>query len=105
MTLPITTSSTSAAGTRARSSAARIAIAPSSGAESVDRAPRYLPIGVRAAPTTTGVRGSLDMARRKLDEGEWREGVGEPEALPTLHSPQSAATAPAWATGLNALVA
>src|ERR687896_2057598 len=73
MTLPITTSSTSAAGTRARSSAARIAIAPSSGAASDDRAPRYFPIGVRAAPTITGVRESVVIARRKLDEvpGEW----------------------------------
>ena len=56
MTLPMMTSWTSSAGTPARSSAARMATAPSSGAVSGASAPRNLPIGVRAAATMTGVR-------------------------------------------------
>ena len=43
-------------GRRTRSSAARMAMAPSSGARERRRPPRNLPIGVRAAPTMTGVR-------------------------------------------------
>ena len=51
-TWPMTTSSILASGGRPdRSTAARIAVAPSSTAETVDRAPPNLPIGVRAALT------------------------------------------------------
>src|SRR5213592_477273 len=44
------------AGTPDRFSASRMAMPPSSGALSGESAPRNLPIGVRAAPTMTGVR-------------------------------------------------
>src|SRR6266498_1231513 len=50
------TSWTSSAGTLERFRASRMATAPNSGALSVERAPRNLPIGVRAAPTITGLR-------------------------------------------------
>src|SRR5881628_466319 len=50
------TSWTSSAGTPDRFSASRMAMPPSSGALSGESAPRNLPIGVRAAPTMTGVR-------------------------------------------------
>src|SRR5712671_6229445 len=50
------TSFTSSAGTLDLLSASRMAIAPSSGALSEESAPRNFPIGVRAAPTITGVR-------------------------------------------------
>src|SRR5438876_4764765 len=50
------TSCTSSAGTLERFSASRMATAPSSGALRVESAPRNLPMGVRAAPTMTGVR-------------------------------------------------
>src|ERR1043165_10049186 len=43
-----------------RCTAARIAIAPSSGALSALRPPRNLPIGVRAAATMTGCRELMD---------------------------------------------
>src|SRR3954469_17970812 len=56
MTLPMMTSFTSLAGTPDFSSAARIAVAPSSGAESAQTEPRNLPIGGRAADTMTGMR-------------------------------------------------
>src|SRR5881275_1640176 len=56
MTWPMITSSTSSSGTFERLSASRMAMAPSSGALSDESAPRNLPIGVRAAPTMTGVR-------------------------------------------------
>ena len=52
-TWPITTCSTCSGSTPARSSAASIAIAPSSVASSVERPPPILPIGVRAAPRIT----------------------------------------------------
>src|SRR3954464_14555945 len=55
------TSCTSSAGTPDRLSASRIATPPSSGALSVESAPRNLPIGVRAAPTMTGVRDLSDI--------------------------------------------
>src|SRR5690554_4746926 len=55
-TLPRITSSMSEASMRLRSSAARIAIAPSSGALRPESPPRKRPIGVRAAPTITAVR-------------------------------------------------
>src|SRR5205814_2052007 len=53
ITLPMMTSSISSVGIRARSTAARIAAAPSSGAESDESPPRNLPIGVRAAERMT----------------------------------------------------
>src|SRR5258706_9773556 len=56
ITWPMITSCTSAAGTLDRLSAARMATAPSSGALNGERAPRNLPMGVRAAPTITRMR-------------------------------------------------
>src|SRR5262245_29323693 len=50
-TLPTNTSPTSSLETRARSSAAPMATAPSRGADRGERLPRNAPIGVRAAPT------------------------------------------------------
>ena len=50
------TSCTSLAGIPDLTSAALMAVAPSSGADTVARAPRNLPIGVRAAATMTGMR-------------------------------------------------
>ena len=58
------TSSTSPGATLARLNASRIAIAPSSGAESDESPPRNLPIGVRAAPTMTGI---LDLSVISVD--------------------------------------
>ncbi len=52
-TCPITTCSTCSGSTPARSNAASIAIAPSSVASMLERAPPILPIGVRAAPRIT----------------------------------------------------
>src|SRR6185312_13778833 len=57
------TSWTSSADTFDRFRASRIATAPSSGALSGESAPRNLPIGVRAAPTMTGVRDLSAIAR------------------------------------------
>src|SRR5437763_1609024 len=56
------TSCTSFAETPERSSAARMAAAPRSGALSDESAPRNLPIGVRAAETMTGVREASAMS-------------------------------------------
>ncbi|MCY1283957.1 hypothetical protein D9M70_328480 [compost metagenome] len=52
-TQPMIASSTVSAGSPARSTAARIAMAPSSAAERPESSPRKPPIGVRAAPTMT----------------------------------------------------
>ncbi len=52
-TWPMTTCSTCSGSTPERSSAASIAIAPSSVAWSVDRPPPILPMGVRAEPRIT----------------------------------------------------
>ena len=62
MTLPMMTSCTSPPSMPARSSAARMATAPSSGAETDDSPPRNLPIGVRAAETMTGMRVASGMS-------------------------------------------
>ena len=52
-TWPMTTCWTSSGATSARSSAAVMAVAPSSVASMVDRPPPSLPMGVRAAPRIT----------------------------------------------------
>ena len=55
------TSSTSATGMPLRAIAARIATAPSSGAESGASPPMNFPIGVRTALRMTGVRAGSGM--------------------------------------------
>src|SRR5687768_14456955 len=56
------TSCTSPGATPERFRASRMAMPPSSGALNEERAPRNFPIGVRAAPTMTGVRDLSDIA-------------------------------------------
>src|SRR5262249_26041650 len=64
MTLPRMTSSTRSAGTRARRRASATATAPSCGAGTSARLPRYLPMGVRAAERTkaSGMAASFYLA-------------------------------------------
>src|SRR5262252_130492 len=74
MTLPMITSSIACASTPERCTAARIAVAPSSGAVSGARPPRNLPIGVRTAETMTGWRDDIDdigNAERGLETRTW----------------------------------
>src|ERR1700738_2131807 len=54
-TLPIITSSIVSAAIPARRTASLITIAPSWGAEKLDRPPKNFPVGVRTAATITGV--------------------------------------------------
>ena len=63
-TLPMMTSCRSPASIPARSTAARMATAPSSGADSGDSPPRKRPMGVRAAETMTAVRSSDAVSAR-----------------------------------------
>src|SRR3990172_3970598 len=84
ITLPMKTSSISPAPTAARSSAQRIATAPSSGAEREARRPRDAPIGARAA------RGRPEGAARRrareavqdVDRRAQRTGPGDPPHRP-----------------------
>ncbi len=69
-TLPTMTSSSASASTPARANASFNAIAPNSGADSVDNPPRNLPIGVLAEPRMTGVVSLLLTALPSKEIGE-----------------------------------
>src|SRR2546430_10057065 len=72
------TSSTAPSSIPARRTASRITSAPSFGAGSGERPPRYLPIGVRQALRMTGVVSSRDMRSQGQESGS----VGAQHAAP-----------------------
>src|SRR4051794_5843681 len=76
-TFPMMTSLMSSREMPARSTAALMAIAPSSGADRVESPPRNFPIGVRAAATMTGTRDVSDIGWNRssqLPGGETHRG-------------------------------
>src|SRR5262249_46285254 len=96
MTLPRMTSSTRSAGTRARFSTSATAVAPSCGAGTSARAPRYLPMGVRAADSRkASLMCVLLEGRAELPAALYRDpsATAQPGLPPT---PQPGAPATGW---------